>query len=259
MRPGQSRFSSDQPPALLPGSRRRTGGSAVHPCPTPRTPGRERLNVGLRRRPRPPAEAAGRSGRPSGSGWRRSAGEAAERGEALEVLLDLGDGGAAAQAGEAADELHVGEVARGQRVGVAAAVEAEALHGPGADLADRERRSSSVGRERGRPARRRPRGRSGSSRSRAPEQVHAGKLGRGAAGDRLRRRHVAEPARRSGSGAWTSRPQRRTIRRSIAAARGGLDQLPGDRPRERLPGPGAPPRAHPGPPPQRRARAPGRA
>ena len=44
----------------------------------------------------------------------------------------------AAQPGEMADQLHVGEVAGGERVRVAAAAEAEALDRPGADLADGE-------------------------------------------------------------------------------------------------------------------------
>src|SRR5215211_409293 len=54
-----------------------------------------------------------------------------------EELLDLLHRRLAAEAGEPAHELHECEIAGRQRVGIAAAVKAEALKGPGADLADR--------------------------------------------------------------------------------------------------------------------------
>src|SRR5262249_14104105 len=81
---------------------------------------------------------------PAGAGSGRRAdqpggGEAAERRVRGKVLLDLLDGGAAAEAGQAADQLEVDQVAGGKRIGVAAPVEAQALHCPGADLASRQK------------------------------------------------------------------------------------------------------------------------
>src|SRR5215204_4289274 len=65
-------------------------------------------------------------------------GEAAEGGIGREVLLDLFYRRPAAKALEVPDQLDVGEVAGGERVGIAAAVEAKALDRPGPDLRDRE-------------------------------------------------------------------------------------------------------------------------
>ncbi len=62
--------------------------------------------------------------------------EAAERRVRREVLLDLLDRRPAAEAGESADQLDVGQVAGGQRVGVAATVEGEDLQRPRADVRD---------------------------------------------------------------------------------------------------------------------------
>src|SRR5258705_4463133 len=67
-----------------------------------------------------------------------SRGKPAEGGVGSVELLDLLDRGAAAEVGETADQLQVDQVAGGERVGLAAAEEAEALHGPGTDLAHRE-------------------------------------------------------------------------------------------------------------------------
>lgn len=64
-------------------------------------------------------------------------GQSAEGGIGLVEGLDLLHRRPPAKAGEAADELDVGQVAGGQRVGVAAAEEAEALDRPGTDLAHR--------------------------------------------------------------------------------------------------------------------------
>ena len=64
------------------------------------------------------------------------AGEPAERLVRGEELLHLGDGGAAAETGERADELDVGEVAGGERVRLAAPEEAEALKRPRTDPRD---------------------------------------------------------------------------------------------------------------------------
>ena len=75
----------------------------------------------------------------------KTAGEAAEGRVGREVLLDLRDRRPAAEAGEAADQLHVGEVAGGQRVGLAAAAEPEHLERPGPISGIRSRRRSPLG------------------------------------------------------------------------------------------------------------------
>ena len=129
----------------------------------------------------------------------------------------------------AAHQLDVGEVARGQGVGLATAVEAEALDRPGPDLGDPpaggRRRSDS----RGRRGRRRPRARSGSSRAPArargrrprappgPRPAIAPRTERPAAdqGQAGRARPAAGAMRRTAAFA----PQRSTIRRWISAAR----------------------------------------
>src|SRR3954454_9755808 len=67
---------------------------------------------------------------------RELAGQSPEGRVGREVLLDLLDRRPTSKARESTDELHVAEVARGQGVGLAAPVEAEALHRPRADLAD---------------------------------------------------------------------------------------------------------------------------
>ena len=111
-----------------------------------------------------------------------------------EELLDLLDGGAAAEPGEAADQLDVGEVAGRQRVGVAAAVRGR---GTGSSR-DRSRGSRAGGGRRpcrpGRPARRRPHGRSGSSPARAPAARSIAASSAGPARRSMRRRgRRAEP------------------------------------------------------------------
>ena len=182
---------------------------------------------------------------------REAAGEAAERRVRGEVLLDLLDRGPAAEAGEHADQLHVGEVAGGQRVGLAAAAEPEDLDRPGPDPGDPQqaavgRRPGGVDAARGDLAgaadqRDRPRRR----------QVEGGELGGRAAGDRRR----AEGTSRSGPGPRQA-PSSRRLQPPAPAPHdpaldlgrpARLDQLLGDRPGERLPGPRPALRAVPGP------------
>ena len=119
---------------------------------------------GIPRRATPPTSPAGPPPSPcasrQGRRLRRGRGMA-RRGE---VLLDLLDGGTAAEALEVADELHVGEVAGGQRVRIAAAMETEALDGPWPDLADLRAGAGRIADRRAAPGRGRPRGRSGPSR-----------------------------------------------------------------------------------------------
>jgi len=157
------------------------------------------------------------------------------------------------QAGQVAHQLHVGEVARRQRIWVAAPVQAEALDRPGSDLADLEKTPVAAGIvEVSAPASDLPR--AAHHRHRPPlAQVHRGELGRRPAGDHGRGRHVAKrPGIASG-------PRWRMVGRKVARGpasndpaldrRGprALDQLLGDRPAERLPGPGPAPRPYPGP------------
>ena len=175
-------------------------------------------------------------------GQHEGAGKAAVGGVGSEELLHLLDGGAAAKPRQPADQLDETEVAGGQRVHLTAAVQAQALDGPGPDLADRQQApvAGRVGRvDRGpRP----PRARPGSTPAPgpAPGPLPRARPGRGRrAARRLARREASRHrAPRPGTPAKHHSPldPGRTRR---------LDQLLGDRPRERLPGPGTAPRPVP--------------
>ena len=135
------------------------------------------------------------SGRPGGDplvegGQDQGAGEAAIGRVRGEELLHLAHGGAAAEPGQSAHQLDEVEVAGGQRVRLAATVEAQALDRPGADLADRQQAPVAGGVGGIDPALGNlPRGADQGQRP-GRRQVHRGELGRGASGDQLRRRHV---------------------------------------------------------------------
>ena len=117
-----------------------------------------------------------------------------------------------------ADQLHVGQVAGRERVGISPAVVAQALEGPGPDLADREQARVGGGVVQVRAA--------GGDLARAFDQrqrsglgqVHRHQLGGGAAGHQLRRRHVHQRAIGGTAGAALG-PHLRTILRWIAPAR----------------------------------------
>ena len=118
---------------------------------------------------------------------------------------------------EPADQLEVGEVAGRQRVGIAAAEEAEALDGPGADLGDRAPAAlAALG---GSSARRRPRGRPGAGRARGRGEVHR----LSSAGARPAIVAGAGTSRSASRPSPSRGPQRPTMRRSIVAAR--LDSI----------------------------------
>src|SRR5690348_10448616 len=72
------------------------------------------------------------------------AGERPERLVGSEEVAHLVNLRAAAQAGEAADQLDVGEIAGRQLVVVALAVQAELLDGPGPDPADADQAPAAV-------------------------------------------------------------------------------------------------------------------
>ena len=76
--------------------------------------------------------------RPVQAGECQGAGQAPERLVGRVELLDLLDRRPPPEPRQAADQLQVDEVAGGQRVGFAAAEEAQALDGPGADLRNRQ-------------------------------------------------------------------------------------------------------------------------
>ena len=149
-----------------------------------------------------------------------------------------------------ADELHVGEVAGGQRVELAAAVEAEALKRPRADL----RRSRRGGdRPRGWPRSQRPGGDLAGDldqRDRAlRREVAARRAPPGPASAIARPRRGRRAAARATPGsAHRTCPSGATIRRWITCGPRRLDQLLGHRPGERLPGWRGAPRAQPGHP-----------
>ena len=158
-------------------------------------------------------------------------------------LLDLLDRRPAAEPGEPADQLHVDEVAGRQRIGFAAAEEAEALDGPRADLRNREQ--APVGRA-DPPGTTRPaaiwRATAGSAIERFGERPSRSSSAGARPAISAAERHVAQrPSRGS-----RARPQRPTMRRSICGRPPALDQLLDDRPGERLPRPGAAPRPRPG-------------
>ncbi len=148
--------------------------------------------------------------------------------------LDLLNRRSPAEAGEATDELDVGEVAGGQRVGIASAKEAEALNSPRADLAHRPQSpvgaalsgvaatASDVG------------GDGPQGDSPAQRQPHRLELGWSPAGDRRRAGHVAEGA------VFAAQPCAPATDDTALDPRcsSRLDQLLDDRPGKRLPGPG---------------------
>ena len=181
-------------------------------------------------KPRCPACSSPPGGRrpsrgPNGSSAKLG-GDAAIRRVRGEVLLDLLDRRAAAEALEVADELHIGEVAGRQRVGLAAAEEAEALERPRPDLGNPHQPCLALaGREVCAPGGDLARALDERQRA-ARREVERRKLGRGTARPRSRRPgtsrsgpgpvHAAPPGVRGG---LEHRPQRRTIRRWICAAR----------------------------------------
>ena len=162
--------------------------------------------------------------------------------------LDLLHGRPPAEAGEVTDELDVGEVTGGQRVGIAAAEEAETLDRPGADLTHRPQAAvgaapswvtataSDIGGD-------------GAQGDRPPQrQPHRLELGRSPPGNRRRAGDVAQGA------ALAAQPRApATDDAALDPGRSSrLDQLLDDRPGKRFPGPGRAARSPVGTPAQQR-------
>ncbi len=132
------------------------------------------------------------------------------------------------------NELDVGEVPGGQRVGVAAAKEAEALNRPRADLAHPPQAAVGAALP-GVAATASDFGGDGPQGDRPPQrQPHRLELGRGPAGDRRRARHIAQGT------ALATQPRTPTTNDAALDPRRSfrIDQLLDDRPSERFPGPG---------------------
>jgi hypothetical protein len=148
--------------------------------------------------------------------------------------LDLLHRRAPAEAGKVTDDLDVGEVAGGQRVGVAAAEEAEALNRPRADLTHCPQ--SAVGAALfGVAATASDLGGDGPQGDRPPQrQPHRLKLGRRPAGDRRWTGHIAQDT------AFAAQPRTPTTDDAALDPRRSsrLNQLLDDRPGNGFPGPG---------------------
>ena len=138
-----------------------------------------------------------------------------------------------AETGEATDKLDVGEVAGGQRVGVAAAEEAEALDRPGADLAHRPQAAIGAALPRVAATASDLGGDGPQGDSPTQGQAHRLELGRRPAGDRRRAWHVAQ------STALAIQTRAPTTDDAALDPRrpSRLDQLLDDRPGKRFPGP----------------------